>query len=85
MLRNGLEPWHILIAVVVLVLLFGSKKLPDMARGLGKSMRILKAETKALRDEDEPTAPEAAPTAAQLAAPEAVAPSAAERARDRSA
>jgi len=54
MFRNGLEPWHIAIMVVVLVLLFGSKKLPEMARGLGKSMRILKAETKALREDDAP-------------------------------
>ncbi|MCU7824022.1 Sec-independent protein translocase subunit TatA [Kitasatospora sp. DSM 101779] len=52
MFRNGLEPWHILVMVAVLVLLFGSKKLPEMARGLGKSMRILKAETKALREDD---------------------------------
>ena len=54
MFRNGLEPWHIAIMVVVLVLLFGSKKLPEMARGLGKSMRILKAETKALCEDDAP-------------------------------
>ncbi|MFG2819083.1 Sec-independent protein translocase subunit TatA [Kitasatospora sp. NPDC048365] len=51
MLRNGLEPWHILIVVAVVVLMFGSKKLPDMARGLGKSMRILKAETAAMRED----------------------------------
>nr|WP_055588108.1 Sec-independent protein translocase subunit TatA [Peterkaempfera griseoplana] len=54
MLRNGLEPWHLILVLVVVVLLFGSKKLPEMARGLGKSMRILKAETKAMRD-DTPT------------------------------
>ncbi|MGF1428636.1 Sec-independent protein translocase subunit TatA [Kitasatospora sp. LaBMicrA B282] len=54
MFRNGLEPWHILVVLVVLVLLFGSKKLPEMARGLGKSMRILKAETKAMREDDAP-------------------------------
>ncbi|MFI9360481.1 Sec-independent protein translocase subunit TatA [Kitasatospora sp. NPDC053057] len=54
MLRNGLEPWHILVVLAVVVLLFGSKKLPEMARGLGKSMRILKAETKAMREEDTP-------------------------------
>ncbi|MFF2078167.1 Sec-independent protein translocase subunit TatA [Kitasatospora sp. NPDC058162] len=51
MLRNGLEPWHILVVLAVVVLLFGSKKLPEMARGLGKSMRILKAETKAMRED----------------------------------
>ncbi|MER5640374.1 Sec-independent protein translocase subunit TatA [Kitasatospora sp. NPDC002227] len=54
MLRNGLEPWHLLVVLAVIILLFGSKKLPEMARGLGKSMRILKAETKALREEEPP-------------------------------
>ena len=49
---NSLSPWHVLIVVAVFVLLFGARKLPDAARSLGKSMRILKAETKALRDDD---------------------------------
>ncbi len=48
-----LSPWHLLILAAVFVLLFGSRKLPDAARSLGKSMRIFKAETKALRDGDE--------------------------------
>ncbi|MFI1679760.1 MULTISPECIES: Sec-independent protein translocase subunit TatA [unclassified Streptomyces] len=52
MIRNALEPWHLLIVVLVVVVLFGSKKLPDAARSVGKSLRILKSETKALRDED---------------------------------
>ncbi|WP_438290018.1 Sec-independent protein translocase subunit TatA [Streptomyces sp. HUAS TT7] len=51
MLRNALEPWHLLILVTVIVLLFGSKKLPDAARALGKSMRILKSEAKAMKEE----------------------------------
>ncbi|GAA2829736.1 Sec-independent protein translocase subunit TatA [Kitasatospora sp. CM 4170] len=63
MLRNGLEPWHLLVVVAVVVLLFGSKKLPDMARGLGKSMRILKAETAAMREAEAP--PAAGDTAAE--------------------
>ncbi|MFE2107611.1 Sec-independent protein translocase subunit TatA [Kitasatospora sp. NPDC059463] len=65
MLRHGPEPWHLLAVLAVVVLLFGSKKLPEMARGLGKSMRILKAETAAMREEDRPAAePAAAPSAA---------------------
>ncbi|MFK0293628.1 Sec-independent protein translocase subunit TatA [Streptomyces sp. NPDC090442] len=52
MLRNGLEPWHLLIVALVVILLFGSKKLPDTARALGKSLRILKSETKAMREDD---------------------------------
>ncbi|MFB1046276.1 Sec-independent protein translocase subunit TatA [Streptomyces chrestomyceticus] len=59
MLRNGLEPWHLLIVAIVVILLFGSKKLPDTARALGKSLRILKSETKAMKDEtgDDKNAP----------------------------
>lgn len=52
MLRNGLEPWHLVIVLVVCLLVFGSKKLPDMARSLGKSARILKSEARAMRGED---------------------------------
>jgi sec-independent protein translocase protein TatA len=51
MLRNGLEPWHLLIVAIIIILLFGSRKLPDTARALGKSMRILKSEAKAMKDD----------------------------------
>ncbi|MET8579850.1 Sec-independent protein translocase subunit TatA [Streptomyces collinus] len=69
MLRNGLEPWHLLILAVVVVVLFGSRKLPDTARSLGKSLRILRSEAKAMKEEigkDSPatTAPAAATTTA---------------------
>ncbi|TKA11176.1 Sec-independent protein translocase subunit TatA [Actinacidiphila oryziradicis] len=56
MLRNGLEPWHLLVVAVVVILMFGSKRLPDTARALGKSLRILKSETRAMKDDDAPTA-----------------------------
>ncbi|WP_371617215.1 Sec-independent protein translocase subunit TatA [Streptomyces sp. NBC_00454] len=69
MLRNGLEPWHVAIVVIVCLMLFGSKKLPEMARGLGKSARILKAEAKALREETDAPAPAAAQAAAPVPAP----------------
>ncbi|MBV9097194.1 MAG: Sec-independent protein translocase subunit TatA [Frankiaceae bacterium] len=49
-----LSPWHWLIIVLVFVLLFGAKRLPDAARSLGKSMRILKTEVKGLHDDDAP-------------------------------
>ena len=42
------EPSHILILVIVRVLLFGAKRLPDSARALGKSMKIFKNEVKEL-------------------------------------
>lgn len=49
---GALKPWHIIVFVVVLVLLFGAKRLPDAARSLGRSLRIIKAETKGLVDDD---------------------------------
>jgi sec-independent protein translocase protein TatA len=49
---GALRPWHIAILVGVLILLFGAKKLPDAARSLGRSMRILKAETKGLAEDN---------------------------------
>jgi sec-independent protein translocase protein TatA len=49
------SPWKILIVAVLLIVLFGSKKLPDAARSLGKSMRILKTEVSSLH-QDEPAA-----------------------------
>ena len=49
------SPWKVLIVAVVLIVLFGSKKLPDAARSLGKSMRILKTEVGSLH-QDEPDA-----------------------------
>ncbi|HEU5474833.1 MAG TPA: Sec-independent protein translocase subunit TatA [Actinophytocola sp.] len=50
----NLGPWEILIIAVVIVLLFGARKMPAMARSLGQSMRILKAETKGMRNDDDP-------------------------------
>jgi sec-independent protein translocase protein TatA len=41
---NALEPWHLIIIVGVMVVLFGAKRLPSSARSLGRSMRILRAE-----------------------------------------
>lgn len=45
---------ELILILAVLVLLFGAKRLPDTARSIGRSMRILKAETKGLRDDDQP-------------------------------
>lgn len=46
------KPWHIIVLAVVLILLFGAKRLPDAARSLGRSLRIIKAETRGLADDD---------------------------------
>ncbi|KMS80923.1 Sec-independent protein translocase subunit TatA [Streptomyces leeuwenhoekii] len=56
-----LGPTEIILILVVIILLFGAKKLPDMARSLGKSARILKSEAKAMKEEDKSSAPAGPP------------------------
>jgi sec-independent protein translocase protein TatA len=51
------SPWKILIVAVVLIVLFGSRKLPDAARSLGKSLRILKTEVQDLHGDEEKAEP----------------------------
>jgi sec-independent protein translocase protein TatA len=70
MLRGGLEPWHVIIILGLLVLLFGSRKLPDAARSVGQSLRIFKSEMKAAAKDDTPAS--AAPPASPVAPPQAV-------------
>ena len=52
---GNLGPTEIILILLVLVLLFGAKKLPELARGSGRALRIFKAETKGLMDEDDST------------------------------
>ena len=49
----GLGPTEIILVILVIVLLFGAKKLPELARGSGRALRIFKAETKGLLDDDD--------------------------------
>jgi sec-independent protein translocase protein TatA len=63
--------WLVILAIVVLV--FGAAKLPDLARGTGQALRIFKAETKGLKDDDKDddkseadAQPDAAASQAQL-------------------
>ena len=49
----GLGTQELLIILAILVLLFGASKLPELARGSGRALRIFKAETKGLNDDDE--------------------------------
>lgn len=44
--------WQIVILLVIILLLFGAPKLPELARSVGKSLRILKDETKQLMSDD---------------------------------
>ena len=54
-----IKPWHLLILVAVIVILFGFKRLPDAARSLGRSMRIFKSEVEEMK-KDGQTPPSAA-------------------------
>jgi sec-independent protein translocase protein TatA len=66
------SPWKVLLVAVVLIVLFGSKKLPDAARSLGKSMRILKTEVSDLHhDEDDAPAKNAQGPSAGAQLPQA--------------
>lgn len=73
---NELKPWHIIVLVILVFVLFGYKKLPDATRSLGRSLRILKTEVKSLHDDDADSpaaaAPEAQAEAKAPAAPRAV-------------
>lgn len=75
------RPSLVFLLILVVILLFGYKRLPDAARGLGRSLRVFKAETDSLRSESTTTADAAAPVAppapvAATPAPPAVAPAA---------
>ncbi|MBZ5739867.1 Sec-independent protein translocase subunit TatA [Nocardioides mangrovi] len=66
---GGLGTTELLLILAVVVLLFGASKLPDLARGSGRALRIFKAETKGLMDDDDdvkPTASDPTKTQAQL-------------------
>lgn len=52
-LIGGLGTTELLLILAVLVLLFGASKLPELARGSGRALRIFKAETKGLVDGDD--------------------------------
>jgi sec-independent protein translocase protein TatA len=49
---GSLSPWHWAILAVVIIVLFGAKKLPDAARSLGKSLRIFKSEIREMQTEN---------------------------------
>jgi sec-independent protein translocase protein TatA len=61
----GLGPTEIILVLLVIVLLFGAKKLPELARGTGRALRIFKAETKGLLDDDDDGIKESEKTEAQ--------------------
>ena len=61
------SPWKILIIAVVIIVLFGSKKLPHAARSLGQSMRILKREVSGLHEDEKESPAQDGPPATPVA------------------
>lgn len=51
-MEGALAPWHVVVLALVVLVVFGSKRLPDAARSLGQSARILRSELRA--DDDRP-------------------------------
>lgn len=51
MFKNGLEGWHVIVIVALVLLLWGGPKLPGLAKSLGESMRIFRKEMKTMGDE----------------------------------
>lgn len=64
----GLNGWHLVIILAVILLLFGAAKLPALAKSMGQSARVFKGEMKAMKDDDAAAATDAA-TAASTQAP----------------
>ena len=62
---GSLQPWHWLILAVVVIVLFGAKRLPDAARSLGKSLRIFKSEVREMQSENKTDAAIETPTPVQ--------------------
>jgi sec-independent protein translocase protein TatA len=58
-----LDEWHIIVLGLIILLLFGGKKLPELARGLGEAMREFKKASRDLHDEPPPAAGKPVPPA----------------------
>ena len=67
---GGLSWWHWLIIIAAFILIFGAKKLPDAARGVGRSLRILKSEVSAMHEDGgKPAQPAETDASAAVATP----------------
>lgn len=67
--RNALQGWHIVVLVVVILLLFGAKRLPDLAKSVGQSMKIFRREVKDLTTDAPAPVPPASSSTAPAAPP----------------
>lgn len=68
---GAIQPWHIILVVVVAIVLFGSKRLPDATRSIGRSLRIFKAETKGMMSDEDGNPVSKEQYSAQAQAPQA--------------
>lgn len=66
------EPSHFIVVLLLLVLLFGWKRLPDMARSMGRSMRIFKSEVTEMKNDGQEGRP--SPAAEDIVAGDVVPP-----------
>jgi len=62
------DDWHLIVLLFVVVLLFGGKKLPELARGLGEAMREFKRASRDIHEDPKPASNSTTPTAASTAA-----------------
>jgi len=62
---RNLGPIHVIILLAVVILIFGAKRLPDVAKSVGQSMKIFKNEIKDLKDDGPTDAPAQTPPPAQ--------------------
>lgn len=68
---GGLMWWHWVLIIAAFILIFGARKLPDAARGVGRSLRILKSEVSAMHDDDDKNkAPAETDASATVATPQ---------------
>jgi sec-independent protein translocase protein TatA len=59
---GGLQGGELLVLFFIILLLFGAKRLPEMARSMGKAKKEFQAGLKELEDDDQPAPPAPAPT-----------------------
>lgn len=60
--RGIFEGWHLIILAVVIIALFGAKRLPDAARSIGRSMRVFRSEVDEMKKEHKAGSSDAAGT-----------------------
>lgn len=58
-----MKPWHWIVLIVVILIVFGAAKLPHIAKSIGQSAKVLKKEIKELQDDVPPEIEPAAPSA----------------------